>query len=162
MAQDRHYIEMRENLRRMRNFKNDIIEDYSKKPKIKEVKKELTTRDLLGKMRKLNEDNYQPEITTSMDMRQEEDRMKNFFADNNVDIRFTVLDVFDDRVFAGGTIGQDIQWVFKVAPSEEKSGVKIKYLESFDPNNPDNKEILEKIESYYDTFYKYWRDNILN
>jgi hypothetical protein len=54
-----------------------------------------------------------------------------------------------------------IQFVYKVTPDETTSGVEFNYLEDFTPDNPENDEIVNKIEEYYNSFYKYWQNNIL-
>ena len=65
------------------------------------------------------------------------------------------------KVFWGGTVDGVIQFVYKVTPDERTSGVEFNYLEDFSPDNPDNDLIVSKLETYYDTFYKYWRDNVI-
>lgn len=126
-------------------------------------KKDLTMRDMLKITRKLNE---QDESSTNKknvyDQAAEEEKFRNFFDDMNVNIKFIDLEVRDDLVFWGGTIDGVIQFIYKVTPEERTSGVELNYLEDFSPDNPDNEEIVKKIENYYDLFYKYWRDNVLH
>jgi hypothetical protein len=131
--------------------------------KVKNKKADLTTRNLLGKMRELHE---QDDIgngenrKTIYDQSREEKKFRNNFDDLNVVIEFIPLEIYDNYVFWGGTIDGTIQFAYKVTPDEETSGVEFNYLEGFDPGNPDNEEIIDRIENYYDQFYKYWRDNI--
>ena len=54
-----------------------------------------------------------------------------------------------------------LQFIFKVTPTENTSGVEFNYLDSFNTENPDNNMLTELIESYYDSFYKYWNENML-
>jgi len=98
---------------------------------------------------------------TVFDQSIEEEKFRNFFNDMNVSIKFIDLEVFDDFVFWGGTVDGVIQFVYKVTNDEDTSGVEFNYLEDFSPDNPENEEITGRIESYFDTFYKYWRDNVL-
>lgn len=158
---DKDYNDARSLLKKMRDGKY-VKEDVSKN----DVKpKELTMRDLLAKTRKLNEqeeDAVTKNRKTVYDQQREEQNFRNFFQDLNVDIDFIELEVHDDLIFWGGTVDGMVQFVYKVAPDETTSGVEFNYLDGFSLDNPDNDEIVKKIETYYDTFYKYWRNNILN
>lgn len=121
-------------------------------------KKDMSIRDMLGKMRRLNED---ASITTSIDISNEENKLNNYFKDNNVTIEFEDLKIYPNGVIFGGIIDNQIQFVYKVTPDENTSGIEIDYLDNFDSQDPENEEVVKKIESYYDIFYKYWRENIL-
>ena len=139
---------------------------YKGKPvsedKTKQNKKSATTRSLLKKMRSLNEQEGAGENRkTVYDQTREERNFRNNIDDLNVTVEFIPLEVYDDFVFWGGTIDGVIQFAYKVTPDEETSGVEFNYLEDFNPENPDNEEIIERIENYYDQFYKYWRNNVL-
>jgi hypothetical protein len=126
--------------------------------------KTLTMRDMLKITRRLNEqeeENNAVDKKTVYDQSIEEEKFKNYFNEMNVSIKFIDLEVRDDLVFWGGTIDGVIQFIYKVTPNEKTSGVEMNYLEDFSPDNPDNEEIVKKIETYYDTFYKYWRNNML-
>jgi hypothetical protein len=123
-------------------------------------------------MRKLNEvdeDNNSQEdnedlgdnMKTDLDVQEEEKKFTEYFDDLNVDIDFASLDIYEKGIFFGGIIDKQIQFVYKVSDSEANSGYDINYLEDFVPNQEDNAEVIKRIESYYDIFYKYWRDNIL-
>jgi len=153
--------QMRTLIHRMR--KNDYVMDESNE----QTKKDLTMRDMLKITRKLNEDiednDETPNVNkkTNLDQDREEEKFRNFFDDMNVDIDFIDLKVTDDLIFWGGTIDGVIQFVYKVTPDEKTSGVEFNYLPDFSADNPDNDMIVKKVESYYDSFYKYWRDNVL-
>jgi len=153
--------QMRILLRRMRGEKFVVNED---KPK---QKKDLNFRDMLKITRKLNEqvdveDKKKAENKKNVyDQGIEEEKFRNFFDSMNVNIKFQELEVYDNLIFWGGTIDGIIQFVYKVTPDEATSGVEFNYLEDFSPDNPQNEEIVARVESYYDTFYKYWRDNVL-
>jgi hypothetical protein len=127
-------------------------------------KKDLSVRDMLKITRNLNEQEEEKEVVdkkTVYDQNIEEEKFRNFFNDMNVSIKFIDLEVRDDLVFWGGTIDGVIQFIYKITPNEKTSGVEMNYLEDFSPDNPDNEEIVDRIETYYDTFYKYWRNNML-
>jgi hypothetical protein len=153
--------EMRKMIGRMRG-KPVIKEEDSNKPT-----KNMDVRDMLKITRDIHEGvvNLKEEILqdkeTVFDQSIEEEKFRNFFNDMNVSIKFIDLEVFDDFIFWGGTVDGVIQFVYKVTPDENTSGVEFNYLEDFSPDNPENEEIIGRIESYFDNFYKYWRDNVL-
>jgi hypothetical protein len=155
--------EMRILLQRMRGNKNNNLGINER------ADKNLSMRDMLKITRKLNE---QEEIAPEenkvrvnkkniYDQTREEDRFNAIFNDMTINVKFIELEVYDDLIFFGGTIDGTIQFIYKVTPDEATSGVEFNYLDNFRPDNPDNQMIINKIESYYDSFYKYWRD-ILN
>jgi len=153
--------QMRILLRRMRGEKF-VVNEETQKPK-----KDLTMRDMLKITRRLNEEVEVEDKKkalnkkTAYDQEIEEEKLRNFFDDMNVNIKFQDLHVYDNLVFWGGTVDGVIQFVYKVTPDERTSGVEFNYLEDFSPDNPDNDLIVSKLETYYDTFYKYWRDNVI-
>ncbi len=153
--------QMRILLRRMRG-EEFVVNEETQKPK-----KDLTMRDMLKITRKLNEEievgdkKKAVNKKTAYDQEIEEEKVRNFFDDMNVNIKFQDLQVYDNLVFWGGTVDGVIQFVYKVTPDERTSGVEFNYLEDFSPDNPDNDAIVSKLETYYDTFYKYWRDNVI-
>lgn len=137
---------------------------YGKKPTaIKDIneakKKDVSMRDMLGKMRKVNE-NSEVNISTNIDKASEEHKMNQYFEENNVTIDFEELKVFPNGVIFGGTIDGQLQFTYKVTPEEQSSGVEVNYLDGFDAQDPENEEVIKKIETYYDIFYKYWRSNL--
>jgi len=132
----------------------------------KEPVKDLSVRDMLKITRDINEGvvSLKEEVEnkeTIYDQSMEEEKFRNFFNDMNVSIKLIDLEIYDNLVFWGGTIDGVIQFIYKVTPDESTSGVEFNYLEDFSPDNPENEEITGRIESYFDTFYKYWRDNVM-
>jgi hypothetical protein len=155
--------DMRYSLRIMRNLNNGIIE--SKEP-LNETPKDrhMTMRGMLGKMRKLKEDTNNglgQKKTTPFDEKREEEKFLNYFNNNQINVEFIPIEIYDNRVFWGGTIDGQLQFVYKVTPNENTSGYELNYLEGFDKNNPENDDVVKKIQNYYDDFYKYWRDNVI-
>jgi len=153
-------IQMREMMKRVRQGSFTANESI-------EPKKEMSMRDMLKITRNihegkvvLNEDQGENK-KTAYDQGTEEEKFRNFFNDMNVSIKLIDLGVYEDLVFWGGTIDGVIQFVYKVTPDESTSGVEFNYLEDFSPDNPENEEITGRVESYFDTFYKYWRDNVM-
>ena len=149
----------------MRVFMKRMRDGYVvESSKTAEHKTTLSMRDMLKITRKLNEEieNKPQNKKTDFDQNMEEEKFRNFFNDLTVSIKFIELEVFDDFVFWGGTVDGIIQFVYKVTPDESTSGVEFNYLEDFSPDNPENEEVVGRIESYFDTFYKYWRDNIMS
>jgi len=131
-----------------------------------EPKKNLSMRDMLKITRKLNEqvegeESKPTNKKTVYDQTREEENFRSFFNDMNINIKFIDLEVYDNLIFWGGTIDGVIQFVYKVTADEKTSGVEFNYLEDFSPDNPENDEIVGRVESYYDTFFKYWRNNML-
>ena len=117
----------------------------------------LTRNDVAGK-KKVDDSNIQQKISPSEE-KKEQEKFQSFFENNNVIIDFRPLQLYSHSVFWGGTIDGQVQWIFKVTPYEESSGVDINILEGFQKDDPENEEIIKKLENYYGTFYKYWRDN---
>lgn len=161
-------IEMRRHLAIMRG-KEPV---KSAKVVVEETKKDMTMRDMLGKMRKmdkpiqslknvksLNED-VQPDMSTNIDRSGEEQKMANYFEENNVTIEFSNFKVLGNGVILTGTIDGQIEFAYKVTPQEDTSGIEVNYLEGFEPQDPENEEVIKKVETYYDIFYKYWRDQL--
>jgi hypothetical protein len=152
-------IQMREFMKRVREGK--FVANESKEPK-----KDLSVRDMLKITRNIHEGvvslKEAENKKTAYDQQLEEEKFRNFFNDLNVSIKLIDLEVYDNLVFWGGTIDGVIQFVYKVTPDESTSGVEFNYLPDFSPDNPENEEITGRIESYFDNFYKYWRDNVMN
>lgn len=149
--------------RRMRGEKYVVSEE--KKIQIKN----LSIRDMLKITRNINEQvddeenkETQQNKITIYDPSNEEEKLRNYFKNMNVNIEFIDLKIYDNLIFWGGTVDGIIQFIYKVTPDEATSGVEFNYLKDFSSDNPENDEIIKKIKSYYDSFYKYWRNNILN
>jgi len=155
-------IQMRELMKRVRE--GGFTANESKEPQ-----KDLSVRDMLkitrniheGKV-SLREEEDVENKKTPYDQSMEEEKFRNFFNDMNVSIKLIDLGVYNNLVFWGGTIDGVIQFVYKVTPDEATSGVEFNYLEDFSPDNPENEEITGRVESYFDTFYKFWRDNVMD
>lgn len=149
--------QMREMMKRVREGK--FVANESQEPK-----KDLNIRDMLKITRNINEAIFNEDTEnkeTVYDQSMEEEKFRNFFNDMNVSIKLIDLEVYENLVFWGGTIDGVIQFVYKVTLDESTSGVEFNYLEDFSPDNPENEEITGRVESYFDTFYKYWRDNVI-
>jgi len=127
-------------------------------------KKELTMSDMFKITRNINRVVLsEGENKESVyDQKIEEEKFRNFFNDMSVSIKLIDLEVYDNLIFWGGTIDGVIQFIYKVTPDESTSGVEFNYLPDFSPDNPENEEITGRIESYFEGFYKYWRDNVMN
>ena len=152
--------DIRNSLNKMRNFNTD---NKSISSESKKTIKNHSMRDMLSITRNINEDTfYGDDKKNKFDQKQEEFKMDEYFSNNNVDIDYIDIEVYDNAVFWGGTIDNQIQFVYTVTPDEKTSGFEINYLEGFDRTNPENEEIIKKIERYYNEFYKYWRDNELD
>lgn len=150
----------------MREFMKRIREGSFTTNEFQEPKKDLNMRDMLKITRNINEGvvslrEESENKETVYDQSIEEEKFRNFFNDMNVSIKLIDLEIYDNLIFWGGTIDGVIQFIYKVTPDESTSGVEFNYLEDFSPDNPENEEITGRIESYFDTFYKYWRDNVM-
>jgi hypothetical protein len=156
--------QMRILLRRMRGEAYVVNENV--KP---ESKKSLTMHDMLKITRTLNEDIQGDEVEqkpvnkkTAQDQSNEEQKFKDSFPTGyDINVDFIELEVTDQYAFWGGTINGLIQFVYKVTPDENTSGVEFNYLEGFNEDDPKNDEIIKRVESYYDSFYEYWIDSVI-
>jgi hypothetical protein len=151
----------------MRVFLKRMRENNYTPTQIQETpKKDLNMRDMLKITRNLNENvgdehKKSQNMKTVYDQSIEEQKMLNFFDDMNVNIRFIELEIYPNLVFWGGTVDGIIKFVYTVTPNENTSNVEFDYSEDFSPDNPDNDLIIKKLEEYYDIFYKYWRNNMV-
>lgn len=140
---------------------------YDPTTEVKESKKDLNVRDMLKITRKLQENANKEEQQsldnkkTVFDQPNEEQKFLNNFTDIMVNVKFIDLEVYDNMVFWGGTVDGMIQFIYKVSPNESTSGVEFNYLDDYTPDNPENEEIIARIEGYYESFYKYWSNNLL-
>jgi len=121
-------------------------------------------RKHINVLRKLNEQHVDlgRNLKNINDQKREEEKFKDFFDDLNVNVEFIEIEIYENLIFWGGTIDGVIQFVYKVTPEDATTGVEFDYLENFSPDNPENEEITGRIKSYFNTFYKYWRDNVIN
>lgn len=126
----------------------------------KYVNNEPTMRDLLKitRTRRLVEVENKKNV---YDQGIEEEKFLNNFRDMNVHVRFFELIVTDNYVLWGGTINGVIQFAYSVTDDKTENTVKFNYLEDFSPDNPENDEIVTRIEAYYDEFFKYWNENVV-
>lgn len=130
---------------------------------------EMNMRDMLRRMRKQEmmkeveqtQSQSSERPVTPMEEKQYQERMMNYFRDDNVNIEFDKLLVHDEGIFWGGTVDGQFQFTYMVTPNQLESKAKINYLDGFDKNDPENSKIVDKINAYYDEFYKYWRENEL-
>jgi hypothetical protein len=147
-------------------------EEYVVNENIKSTaKKDLSVRDTLKITRKLNEEILPDTDTeeskpvnkkTEQDQANEEQKFKDSFPTGyDINVDFIELEVTDKYVFWGGTINGLIQFVYKVTPDENTSGVEFNYLEGYNEDDPKNDEIIKRVESYYDSFYEYWIDSVI-
>jgi hypothetical protein len=124
--------------------------------------KTLSMRDMLKITRNLNEQVEDKSLNkkTVYDQSREEENFRNYFNDLNVNVKFIELEVYDNLIFWGGTIDGVIQFIYKVTPNE-KTAPEFNYLEDFSPDNPENEEIINRVEAYYELFFRYWKNNML-
>lgn|SRR5574343_273877 len=139
----------------MRNLNNNKPNYVTSKSNITESSK-CDIRNSLNKIRKLNEASE----ATQNDQKNEESKIEDYFSDLNVNFDFQPLEIYPNGAYFGFGIDNVIQVVYKVTEDQKTSGYEVNYLPEFDKSNPDNDLILKRIESYFDVFYKYWRDNL--
>ena len=126
---------------------------------IKYLNENSTVQDMVKHMRLLAEDTR--DLKTVYDQDEEEQKMNDYFKDLKVVIEYQPLEVGKDKVWFGGVIDGKLAFTYKVTVDESKGGYTVDYLEDFDPNIEENKEILKRVEQYYNAFYKYWRDSVI-
>ena len=78
-----------------------------------------------------------------------------------INVDFIELEVTDKYVFWGGTINGVLQFVYKVTPDENTNGVEFNPLEGYNEDDKKNEEIMKTVESYFDKFYEYWIDSVI-
>jgi len=172
MAQDKSYIEMRELLKRVRNASKGV--DYKAKPQINESHKNMSVREMKRRMQRsqfdyykndVNEDDNASEIMggrqemSQEDEQKEQEKLLNYLQNNNATVDFKDYETYEKGVHWGGVINGQIVFAYRVASDDQFSGVDVEYLEGFDPNDPENNEIIEKIKRYYNDFKTNWRDS---
>lgn len=137
---------------------------YPESNSISKPNKEMSVREMLGKTRRINEDEdklKQSNKKTVYDQPREEEKFLKNFHDIPVSVKFRDLEIYDNLVFWGATVDGVIQFIYRVTPDEATSGVEFNYLDDFSPDNPENEIIIDRIEKYYDSFAMYWRNNLL-
>jgi hypothetical protein len=143
--------QMREFMGRMRNPKQmRNLDNTTHTPK--------STQDYVKMIRNLTESENKE---TVYDQEMEEKKMLDFFSDLPVNIRFVDLEVYDNMIFWGGMVDGIIKFAYTVTADEDTSNVTFDYTDEFSPDNPENEEIIKRLELYYNKFYKYWQSNII-
>lgn len=151
--------DIRNSLKKMRNYDKNTSESYES---TKKLSSDPSMRDMLKKMRKLNEDNkIKSEKTTTIDLERERQKLQDNFDDLEVNTEIVDFEVYDEAVFLSGVIDDEITFTYTVSPSEDASGIEWTATDEYDTETPENQEVIERLESYYKEFYKYWRDNEL-
>jgi len=143
---------------------NERINGKKNEPKDKKpINNKPTTQNLVKKMRNLREQDEETHENrkTIYDQKREEEKFRNNFDDLNVAIQFYPLEIYDNWVYWGGIIDGAIEFAYSVTSDDDTSEFRVKYVDDLNKDDPDNQEIVERIESYYGQFFKYWRDNIL-
>lgn len=159
------YLDFKDSLRKIRNVKSGKV-DNSNNTKINEGRtknKSLSIRELLGRVRKLKEqdDDVMEKTITPLDKKKEEEKLQNSFSDLEVNVVLENFEVYDAGVFLSGSVDDQITFTFSVTPSEDSSGIEWTATEDFDTQNPDNEKVVKRLESSYKEFYEFWRDNEL-
>ena len=159
-------MDTREMLRIMRNKVNgkstyDPNNKYSFK-KNEDTNKEPSMRDMIKSVsNKLNEADLLS-LDTKNIKEEEESKMQDYFKPDQVMIKIEEFLAFENGVFMSGIADNQIQFAFKVTPDEQSSNPDYEVLEGFNPDDPANNELIEKLTKYYDgAFYPYWRDNLV-
>jgi hypothetical protein len=115
------------------------------------AKKDPTMNEMIARMKNyVNEQMAQSRHLTDSELDVEKRKFENAFSNYNV-----------SGVFWSGVIDGQIQWVYMVTKDDSTSGVELNFAPDFNPDEGDNKKIVEIIQSYYNQFYKYWRENEL-
>lgn len=129
----------------------------------KQPVKEMSMREMMGKMRKLNEEDVNNQPVSQSELDREKEKMLNFFANDNVDINFENFEVKPEGVFLSGLVGDQIQFSYTVTSdiTTKDRGVQLNYLNGFDASEPENDKLIKKIQDYYDSFANYWIENQL-
>ena len=167
------YNDMRSLLGKMRKLNNpNKVQEYTAMGKKNTgVKKEMNMRDMLKITRKktLNEAAIK-EPVTSIDKKEEEEKLRNYF-NNEVNINFDELVLYNNAVWFGGVINNVLKWVFTVGVDENLNNIEIELLENptektDDVNNVSSVDsidtIAEKLKAYYNNEFKpYWIQNHL-
>jgi len=173
MSKDPH--DARTLLKRMRT--GEFVQENTEKT---ELVKEMSTRDMLKITRNFVNEDVENDVSldnsdvqdgdsegesgrnikTKLDQSQEEQKLRNFFDDMNVHLEVGPLIVKDNKVFWEGVVDGVIQFIFKITGDDDTSGVVFQYLKEGYENSETSKEIVDRLLSYYDTFYKYWEEGL--
>jgi hypothetical protein len=136
--------------------------DYSFKQK-KSINDEPSMREMIKRVGdKLNEEFEMDELDTKETKESEEQKIRDYFQQDQVMIQIEEFIAFKKGVFMSGTADNQVLFAFKVTPDEQTSSPEYEVLEGFNPDDPANNELINKLTKYYDsTFYPYWRDNLI-
>ncbi len=156
MSTNYNLIDIKKSINLMRGKKTSDINEVE----IKILNENSSVQDMVRHMRLLKEDNPR-DLKNMYDQNEEESKMNDYFKDLKVVIEYQPLEVNREKVWFGGIIDGKIAFTYKVTADESNAGFNVDYLEDFDSNILENSEILKRIEQYYDVFYKYWRDSVL-
>jgi hypothetical protein len=126
------------------------------------AKKDPTMNEMIARMKNyVNEQMAQSRHLTDSELDVEKRKFENAFSNYNVSFEYEPFSIVYDGVFWSGVIDGQIQWVYMVTKDDSTSGVELNFAPDFNPDEGDNKKIVEIIQSYYNQFYKYWRENEL-
>jgi len=131
--------------------------------------KEMSMREMMGVMRKrVNEAEEGQRKVSQSEIDREEEKFRNYFADDGVTVDFYELLIEPQGVLWGGNVNGQLAFAYFVYSAEaeksdpaKKSRVEVQYLNGFDPTNPENDKLVKKVQDYYNTFKQYWIDNQL-
>lgn len=143
-------------IKQLRNNNKQIVIES-----IERSKKDMSMNELLKITRKLVNEGSVENKKTIYDQKNEEEKFKDFLGNLNVNVKFIDIKIYDKYVIWGGTVDGMMRFLYIVTPDDRNSGVRFDYLDDFSPDNPENQEIIKKIESYYDEFYEYWSNNLI-
>lgn len=152
----------------MKNHLRKIKEDFKHQPK-----KEKTFKDFLNEMRRLKEEIEQSAKKTAYDEKEEENKFLRVLP-SDVVVNFEELEIYDNLVIWGGNINDDFEFFYKVTPNAKTSGFEFNFLSGFDPTgeNIENEDEVDEyveeqmslfdiVKNYFETFSKYWRENLM-
>lgn len=151
------------NIMRNKNVSVVNINEDNKKVRIDE---KSMVRNMIKNMRTLTKEDFSKTTNkaTINDQKKEEEKLLSNFKNEEVSFEFQDIEIFDDKIFWGGTVitkSGSLDWVFVVSTNEGENGFFPNSESNFDTTIPENKKVLEMMKVYYDEFYRYWRDNEL-
>ncbi len=133
-------------------------------------KTEKSFKEFLNEMRRLKEETETLSRKTAYDEKKEQDKFIRILPSDAV-VNFEELEVYDDMVIWGGRINDDFDFFYKVTPHEKTSEFDFNFLSGFDPTGEGESEqdeyvekqmeLFDSVKNYYDTFARYWRDNLI-
>ncbi len=125
-----------------------------------ELSEQPTIREMMKRIRKLNEGLDEPRTLSQAEIDREKEKMLNYFANENVNIEFDEFKVHDNGVLLTGKI-DNLIFSYQVV-NDDPNLCKAEFnYNGINPSDPDNDKIIKMAQQYYSDFYKYWRDNEL-